>query len=121
MTEYFYKVLSIILLVLLLVVGAGLGFEWWLAAHDRDQAKTDLKAEQGVTAGLRVAIGTQNKAVEDLGKAKAAADVKRVAAEKVAAVAGKKYDQALANMKPIKAVTCADAMPAVNQLLKDIQ
>lgn len=121
MTEYFYKLLSIVLFVLLLIVGAVTGGGWWLAAHDRDQARTDMKAEQGVSAGLRAALGTQNEAVDALGKAKTAADARREAAEKAAAVNGARFDRALASLKPVRAITCADAMPAVNQLLKDIQ
>lgn len=116
-----WKVTSIILLVLLLAVGGGTGFEWWVAAHDRDQARADLKAEQIVTAELRTGIREQNRATEALAAAKKAADERRAAAEQLAAANGRRFDIALAGLTGAKAATCTEAMPAVNKMLEAIR
>jgi predicted negative regulator of RcsB-dependent stress response len=116
-----WKVGAVLLAVLLLVTAGGMGFEWWEAAHDRDLARTDLKAEQTANSLLRSAVDTQNGAVDALAADKKAAEVRGLAAQQLAAAAGKRYDGALQALASVKATTCSDAMPAVNQLLKDIQ
>lgn len=45
-----------------------------LAAHYRDVARADLKAEQHITADLRAGINTQNTAIVALGKEKLEAE-----------------------------------------------
>lgn len=116
-----WKVGAIVLAVLMLVSSAGLGFEWWLAAHDRDVARVDLKAEQGVSAELRASISIQNSAVDAMQRATAQADERGRAAQQLAAVNGRRFDAALAKLAGQHAMTCGDAMPAVNQLLKDVK
>lgn len=116
MTGYFYKLLSIALLAAL----AGAGGAWWLAAHDRDQARADLTAEQSVSEPLRIGIREQNRAVEVLAKAKAAADARGALAQQLAAANGRRFDGALAKIVGARATTCTDAMPAVNLLLEGI-
>jgi hypothetical protein len=116
-----WKVGAIVLAVLLAATGGGLGFGWWLAAHDRDVARADLKTEQGVSAELRAGINTQNRALIALGNEKLAAEARGVAAQQLAAANGKRLDGALAKLEGARATTCAEAMPAVNQLLKDIK
>ncbi|MET3132851.1 hypothetical protein AAKU55_003132 [Oxalobacteraceae bacterium GrIS 1.11] len=117
MTEYFYKLLSIALLAAL----AGAGGGWWLAARDRDHAQVALAAERTRADEFQVSIREQNNAVAALAEAKRAADARGAAAQQLAAAAGRRYDGALARLTAVKATTCADAMPAVNQLLKDMQ
>ena len=116
-----WKVGAIVLAVLLVVTTCGLGFEWWLAAHDRDVARIDLTAEQGVSAELRASISIQNSAVEAMQRATAQADERGRAAQQLAAANGKRFDGALAKLAGAHAATCAEAMPAVNQLLKDVR
>ena len=121
MTEYFYKLLSIALAVALACVGGATGSGWWLAARDRDQAQAGLIAEQAVSAGLRAGIREQNAAVSALSAAKEAADARGLLAGQLAEANGRRFDGALARIKDAKATTCADAMPAVNLLLKGLQ
>jgi Tfp pilus assembly protein PilO len=116
-----WKVVSVVLLVLLVAVGCGTGFGWWLAAHDLDQARADLKAEQVVAGKLRSELGIQNAAVAALGREKKAADERRAAAEQLAAANGRRFDTALAGLAGVKATTCAEAMPAVNKMLEAIR
>ncbi|MFS2007981.1 hypothetical protein ACEN9F_30675 [Duganella sp. CT11-25] len=116
-----WKVGAIVLAILLLVTGGGLGFGWWLAAHDRDVARADLKTEQGVSAALRAGINTQNAAIITLGQEKLEAEKRGLAAQQLAAANGRRFDGALAKLEGARAITCAEAMPAVNQLLKDIR
>jgi hypothetical protein len=116
-----WKVGAIVLAVLLVVTGGGLGFGWWLAAHDRDVARTDLKTEQGVSAALRTGIDSQNTAILDQAKLARAAEKRGDDARQAAAASGRRYDAALAELTGRNAMTCTEAMPAVNQLLKDIR
>ena len=116
-----WKVGAIVLAILLLVTAGGLGGGWWLAAHDRDVARADLKAEQGVSAELRASITIQNTAVEAMQLATAQADERGRAAQQLAAANGRRFDGALAKLADARATTCGEAMPAVNQLLKDIK
>lgn len=116
-----WKIAAILLLALLLVVGAGAGGGWWLAAHDRDQAETQLALERLRTAELATSIREQNRAVDALATAKREADARGLAAQQIAAATGRRYDGALARIAGNKATTCADAMPAVNQLLEGVR
>jgi len=116
-----WKVGAVLLAGLLLITAGGMGFEWWEAAHDRELARGELAAERQKSALLSSAIDTQNSAVEALTKAKADAQARGLAAQAQAAIDGKRYDTAAHALASAKATTCDEAMPAVNQLLKDIQ
>lgn len=107
--------------VALLIVGGVAGLGWWLTARDRDRALVDLKAEQGVTASLRVAIREQNRATEVLAAAKLAADERGRQAQALAAANGKRFDAALAAAGTARATTCDEAMPTVNAILGAIK
>ncbi|MET3134602.1 hypothetical protein AAKU55_004902 [Oxalobacteraceae bacterium GrIS 1.11] len=117
MTAAFYK--SIALLLALVMVSGGI--DWRLACRERDQARIDLKAEQAVSAALRVSIGEQTRATEALGKAKDEADARGLLAQRLAAANARRFDGALASIKDARATTCAEAMPFVNQVLEAIQ
>jgi hypothetical protein len=121
MTEYFYKLLSIVLLLLLAIVAVGMGYQWRLAAHDREQARSELHDEKGVSEGLRTGIREQNRATEALAKAKALADERGLQAQQLAAASGRRFDQALERERGAKATTCVEAMPVVNRILEAIQ
>jgi hypothetical protein len=100
---------------------AYLGYEWHMAAHDRDVARADLVAEQGRNADLTVAIREQNRAVEAMGAAKTAAEARGAAARAKAVEQGKRYDNALQQIAGAHATSCEDAMPAVNRLWEAVR
>jgi predicted negative regulator of RcsB-dependent stress response len=116
-----WKVAAVVLAVLLLVVITCAGTGWWLAAAARDQALASLKTEQGAAAALRASIGVQNEAVESMQRATAQAQARGAAARAAAVAAGRRYDAAQAKLAGARAATCDDAMPYVNQLLKDMK
>lgn len=116
-----WRVATAVLAGLVLVVSAGTGTGWWLAADERDQAHRDLKAEQGVSAQLRAGIDDQNLAIAALGQQRLEAEARGAAARQQAAAAGKRFDIALQRMDGARVTTCADAMPFVNQLLEDVR
>jgi len=116
-----WKIGAIVLAILLLGTGAGLGGGWWLAAHDRDVARNDLAAERRITGELRAGINTQNTAIVALGKEKLKAEALGLAAQQLAAANGRRFDGALKQLVGARATSCAEAMPAVNQLLKDVK
>ena len=116
-----WKVVALALAVLLLVMITGAGTGWWLAAADRDQALASLKVEQGANADLRASIGIQNSAVESMQRATAQARARGDAARATAAAAGRRLDAAQAKLAGARATTCEEAMPFVNQLLKDVK
>ncbi|TFW15979.1 hypothetical protein [Duganella callida] len=116
-----WKVATLVLAFLLLVVGAGAGTGWWLASTARDKALTDLKAEQGVNAELRAGITTQNTAILAQAKLAREAEARGDAARQAAAVSGRRFDQALQQLAGAQATGCADAMPYVNQLLEKVR
>ena len=116
-----WKVAALVLTVLLLVVITGAGTGWWLAAGARDQALASLKVEQGASAALRASIGVQNEAVQSMHRATAQAQSRGAAARAAAAAAGRRLDAAQARLAGARATTCDEAMPYVNQLLKDVK
>lgn len=116
-----WKIAAAVLAVLLLVVITGAGTGWWLAAAARDHALVSLKAEQGASAALRASIGVQNEAVQSLHRATVEADARGRAAQAQAAANGRRFDGALAKLTGARATTCDEAMPFVDQLLKDVK
>jgi hypothetical protein len=116
-----WKVAAIGLLVGMVASSAYLGYEWHMAAHDRDQARGELVAARAENTELRVGITAQNVAVDALAVQKIEAEARGVQAQQVAAANGRRFDQALEQMKNAKAKTCADAMPAVNAALEAIR
>ena len=116
-----WKVAAMVLAFLLLVVITGAGTGWWLAAAARDQALARLVVEQGASAALRASIGAQNEAVQSMHRATVAADERGSAAQALAAANGRRFDGALAKLTGARATTCDEAMPYVDQLLKDVK
>jgi len=66
---------------LMLVGGGAL---WWSAVSARDDALTDLKAEQDVSAELRASVMAQNFAIIALGSEKLKAEARGLAAQQLA-------------------------------------
>ena len=116
-----WKIAAVVLAILLLVVITGAGTGWWLAAAARDQALAKLVTEQGASAALRASIGVQNEAVESMQRATAQAQARGDAARAAAAAASRRLDAAQARLAGTRATTCDEAMPFVDQLLKDVK
>lgn len=116
-----WKVAAIALAGLLVVGAAAGGTAWWLASSARDKALADLKVEQGVNAGLRAGIVVQNTAILAQAKLAREAEARGAAAQQLAAANGKRFDGALAKLAGSRATTCDEAMPAVDQLLRDMK
>lgn len=116
-----WKVSAIVLAVLLLTGGAGVGTALWMAIAARDQALADLKAEQGVSAALRAGVDAQNTAILAQATRAREAEARGLAAQQLAAANGRRFDGALQQLAGARAATCTGAMPAVNQLLKDVK
>ncbi|KQQ40480.1 hypothetical protein ASF61_06925 [Duganella sp. Leaf126] len=116
-----WRLAAVLLAGLLLVVGTGAGTGWWLAAAARDRMEADLKAELGANAALRASISVQNQAVEAMRRSASQAQARGAAARAAAAAAGRRLDAAQAQLAKARATTCDEAMPYVNQLLKDVK
>ena len=116
-----WKLVTIVLAGALLVVASSTGTGWWLAAGDRDVARAALAKEQGASAGLRSSFTEQNAAIDGMAKATLAAQERGAAAQAAAAVKGRKYDAALAQITGARATTCDEAMPAVRLLLEGVR
>ena len=116
-----WKAAAIALAAVLLVVASSTGTGWWLAAGDRDTARAALVLEQRVSAELRTSITEQNRAIDGMAKATLAAQERGAAAQAAAAVKGKKYDAALAQIASVHATTCDEAMPTVRLLLEGVR
>jgi len=116
-----WKVAAVVLAVLVVVVITGAGTGWWLAAAARDQALAKLVMERGVSAALRASIGVQNEAVQSMHRLTVAADERGRAARALAAAKGRRLDAAQAKQAGARATTCDEAMPFVDQLLKDVK
>ncbi|MGK5049853.1 hypothetical protein ACQ4WP_28805 [Janthinobacterium sp. GB4P2] len=116
-----WKVATIALAAMLLVVASATGTGWWLAAGDRNAARASLVQEQGVSTQLRSSITEQNRAIDGMAKATMAAQERGVAAQAAAAAKGKKYDAALTQITGARAATCDEAMPAVRLLLEGVR
>jgi uncharacterized protein YlxW (UPF0749 family) len=116
-----WKLAAILLLVVLVATVAGMGYHWHMAARDRDSAQVALLASQQAVIDLKEAIRRQNEAIDGLAKDKAAAEDRGRAAQQLAAANGKRFDQVLARTRTVKATTCTEAMPVVNDVLESIR
>ena len=116
-----WKVATIALAGLLLVGGAAGGAALWMATSARDKALADLDDSRLLVVGLRAGVDAQNTAIMKLGEDRLAAEARGKAAQQIAAANGRRFDGALERMAGARATTCAEAMPAVNQLLKDLK
>lgn len=116
-----WKLAAIALAVVSLALCAYLGHGWYMAAHDRDQAQTDLKAEKEISAQYQLAIREQNNAVDALAEQKRLAEQRGKAAMDLAAANGRRFDDVLARTRGATATTCAEAMPVVNDVLGAIR
>ncbi|MYM31476.1 hypothetical protein GTP58_24385 [Duganella sp. CY15W] len=116
-----WKVATLVLLAVLLVGGGAGGALWWTAAAARDKALVDLAAEKGVNAQLRAGVDDQNRSIQTWYRASEDAKARGQAAQQQAAINGQRFDAALQQLAGAKAVTCADAMPYVNQLLEKVR
>ena len=116
-----WNAVTIVLAAVLLVATGATGTGWWLAAGDRHLALAALTKEKGVSAALRSSIGEQNRAVEGMARETALAQQRGEAAQAAAAVAGKKYQAAQAQLAGARATTCDEAMPAVRRMLEDVR
>lgn len=117
----FWKVGAIAALAAGAASSAYLGYQWHMAAHDRDTAMADMKAEKAAGDDLRASIREQNRAVDALGAQKHLADERRAAAEQLAVANGRRLDRALEQGAGAKATTCAEAMPTVNKILEAVR
>ena len=116
-----WKVATIVLAVLLLAGGGAGGALWWSAAAARDDALAKLEAERGVSAELRAGVVAQNAAILAQATLAREAEARGLAAQQLAAANGRRFDGALQQLAGARATTCDEAMPAVDQLLKDLK
>lgn len=100
---------------------ATLGYQWHMAAHDRDKAAADLVTERSVSADLSSKLREQNRAVDALAEQKRLADARGAAAQKLAEANGRRFDAALDATKGARATTCDEAMPTVDRILEAIR
>ena len=87
-----------------------LGYEWFMAAHDRDVARADLRVAQDENKGLAAAIHDQNIAIAGYAAASADAVTKREAAEKASADTIAHGANKAAAVKASAATTCAGVL-----------
>ncbi|MYM65423.1 hypothetical protein GTP45_01070 [Pseudoduganella sp. FT55W] len=121
LVSYLWKAATVVLAIMLMVVGVGSGTGWWLASAARDKAMVDLRTEQGINAQLRAGVDAQNTAILAQAKLAREAEARGAAAQQAAAANGRRYDQALQQITGVRAASCADAMPYVNQLLEKVR
>lgn len=116
-----WKLATVVLAAVLLVATGAAGTGWWVAAGDRDVARAALVVELGASAALRASIAEQNLAIDGMAKATLLAMQRGEAAQAAAAAAGRKYSAAQAQLAGVRATTCAEAMPAVRQMLEGVR
>lgn len=116
-----WKVATLVLLAILLVGGGAGGALWWSATAARDKALVDLKAVQGENVQLRAGVDDQNRAIQTWYRASEDAKARGQAAQQQASINGQRFDGALQQLAGVNAMTCADAMPYVNQLLEKVR
>jgi hypothetical protein len=115
------KAVAIVLAAARLVVIGAAGTGWWTAAGDRDLARAALVVEQGVSTALRASIAEQNLAVDGMARATLAAQQRGEDARVLAAARGRKMDAALEQINGVRATTCDEVMPFVNQMLESVK
>jgi hypothetical protein len=116
-----WKVATIVLAALLLVVGAGTGTGWWLAEHAHGKTRGELTEAQARIGEYQAAIREQNRATEVLAKEKERADARGEAARVQADGLGRRMDAALHQVAGARSTTCADAMPFVDRVLEQVR
>lgn len=121
MNALLWKPVAAVLLLVLGMACVACGTGWFLALRERDSALAELDTERDQRAACGAALDQQNSAMVELAEQKAAADLRGQAARQLAAAEGKRFDQALAQVRGAKATTCAEAMPAVNMILESIR
>lgn len=113
-----WKIAALVLAFLLLVVITGAGTGW---RRSRATRLAKLVVEQGASAVLCASISVQNEAVESMQRGTAQAQARGNAARAAAATAGRRLDAAQAKLASVRATTCDEAMPFVDQLLMDVK
>ena len=116
-----WKVAAIALAGLLVVGGAAGGTALWMASSARDKALADLDKSRLLVVDLRAGVDAQNKAILAQANLAREAEARGLAAQQLAAANGRRFDGALEKLASARATTCDEAMPAVNQLLKDLK
>jgi hypothetical protein len=116
-----WKVAAAALAGLLLVMGVAGGTALWLKDRALTQAQANLQAANTRADDYQGRIREQNRATEVLAKAKVEADARGAAARAQAVEQGRRFDGALQQLAGARATTCADAMPAVNQLWESVR
>lgn len=116
-----WKVAAIGLAGVLVVGAAAGGTALWLASSARDDALAKLEVSRTLVADLRAGVDAQNKAILTQATLAREAEARGKAAQQLAAANGRRFDGALAKLAGARATTCDEAMPAVDQLLKDLK
>jgi hypothetical protein len=120
-TGELWKAVAIALLIALVGTVLGLGGKLWLTDRDLNKAKEELAVANTNVVNLRTSISIQNAAVDTLKADKDKADARADAAWRVAAGKSVQMDKILKNIQDIKATTCQEAMPVVNQVLEGLK
>jgi hypothetical protein len=116
-----WKMATVALAGLVLVVGVAGGTALWLKDRALAQAQVELKAANTRADDYQSRIREQNRATEAMAKAKIEADARGAAARAQAAEQAKRFDGALQQLAGAHATSCDDAMPYVNKLLEDVR
>ena len=119
-TQKVWEALALSLLCMLVAMGVAFGM-----AHIQ-LAKTQVLLAQcnQANAELRASIDVNNARFEDAAKAAAAAEKRGEAAKALAEDNGRSLRQLLAKLDStpkVKMVSCNDAMPTVNAILKEVK
>ena len=116
-----WKLAAIVLAGLLVVGATAGGTALWLAGSARDTAVAHLDKSRLLVAELRAGVVAQNRAILAQADLAREAEARGKVAQQIAAANAKRFDGALATLTGARATTCDEAMPAVNQLLKDLK
>ena len=116
-----WKVAAIALAGLLVLGAAAGGTALWLASSARDDALAKLETSRTLVAELRTGVNAQNTAILKQADRAREAEERGTVAQQLAAASARRFDGALAKLAGARATTCDEAMPAVDQLLKDIR
>jgi hypothetical protein len=104
------------------------GYAYWRKGiYDEGYAARDAEAVKqlaikGMEIGdLKASIREQNRAVETMGAAKQAAEARGAAARLAANASAARLDKVIDQFGAAKAVTCAEAMPTVDAVLRGVR